>query len=252
MTNECRIINGRVIVNGDKGLQERNYTENLTQLIKLENQRDLLLKKIEEIEERQKTLDAKPRKSTSQRILGIFLRTLGLTGFVGLMGVLFSLVFHGDVNILGHLLQGANSLVFGVCVVSESTGLLLQFLCEKIVWSLENERAQESLSCQITIDCLKNSLTKVSEALNKCSEEKRAVLPAQEGDYVDFVEFNSECSQSIDEKTERLMNLMYWRENLLKFFEPFDEQDSCRKAGYEDDEIAVAKKHIMQEVDRQK
>lgn len=45
MTDECRIINGRVIVNGDKGLQERTYTENLTQLIKLENQRDLLLKK---------------------------------------------------------------------------------------------------------------------------------------------------------------------------------------------------------------
>lgn len=247
MTYEYKIINGKLIINGDDGLQERDNVENLEDILKLENKRDILEREIEKIKAQRDKFKSEPMKSKTRRILGIVLRTLGITAFVALLAVLFSQVFYGDFNAIEHLMEGASSQIFGICVVCESTGLLFQFFFERLKWVLAKEREQNALSCDITLECLENDLKQVLSELQRCINDNVKKPDQLEICSGSLATFNDGYQKVVDAKSQRLMNLLYARNELLKLFDILDEPDTYTRKGYDASEIEVAKKLIMEE-----
>ena len=67
MTDEYKIINGRVISSGDEGLQERKNTDNLDEIIRLENKRDILKNQLQSAAQELAKHNYRPRKKKKLR-----------------------------------------------------------------------------------------------------------------------------------------------------------------------------------------
>lgn len=95
MTDEYKIINGRVISSGDEGLQERKNTDNLDEIIRLENKRDILKNQLQSAAQELAKHNYRPRKKKKLRLVESLISVLISTLTVALTAFFVSFCLSG-------------------------------------------------------------------------------------------------------------------------------------------------------------
>lgn len=254
MTYEYKVINGKVIVGGDEGLQERENVQNLGHILELENKIEVLRKLLNETEKEHKKYNYKPIRTKKNRFIRSVLNVSGvaLAVFIIVQLVLF---LNSGFNI--NIFKEVTETIFGpmkfwqfFTIAMEIIWVPISMLSEGLMWKRENARIEEVLGLEALMDCLEKDLEVNETELQKAQEMSLSRPSAIESDIVSMKSFNTAYKESIDKLADRIKSLGAIRDELVKYSDDASLVERLKQEGLQSGEIEMAKDFIMKEKNR--